>query len=69
MICRLFSSAACITFLAGVLCSALCAATEIPFQVGQPFPGLELPSIEDGRATSVNEYRGRKLVLHVWASW
>ena len=38
-------------------------------QVGEAFPSLVLPSLETGEPASVADYRGRKLVLHVWASW
>ena len=41
----------------------------IPFQVGQPFPDLTLPALEDGRPASIRDYRGQKVVLHVFASW
>ena len=37
--------------------------------VGQPFPELALPAIDDGRPLSVADFRGEKLVLHVFASW
>ena len=39
------------------------------FEVGQPFPDLVLPSIEDGTPMSIADFRGQKLVLHVFASW
>ena len=39
------------------------------FQVGEPFPALKLPSLEDGRLTSLERSRGTPLVLHIWASW
>ena len=38
-------------------------------QVGQPFPELVLPRIDDGEPLSLASYRGRKVVLHVFASW
>ena len=38
-------------------------------EVGQPFPLLRLPSLDDGRPMSVADFRGSKLVLHLWASW
>ncbi|MFQ5718593.1 MAG: hypothetical protein ACE5IK_03505 [Acidobacteriota bacterium] len=38
-------------------------------QVGQPFPALVLPAAEDAHPTSLDEYLGRKVVLHVFASW
>lgn len=40
-----------------------------PFQVGQPFPDLTLPALDDGRPASIRDYRGQKVVLHVFASW
>jgi len=40
-----------------------------PFQVGQPFPDLTLPALDDGRPASMRDYRGQKVVLHVFASW
>ncbi len=40
-----------------------------PFQVDQPFPDLTLPALEDGRPASIRDYRGRKVILHVFASW
>ncbi len=39
------------------------------FRVGDRFPDLTLPSLEDGEPVSLGVFRGRKLVLHVWASW
>jgi hypothetical protein len=39
------------------------------FEVGQTFPDLMLPSLEDGQPTSMRDYRGQKVVLHVFASW
>jgi len=40
-----------------------------PFEVDRPFPDLTLPSLEDGRPTSLADFRGQKIVLHVFASW
>ncbi len=37
--------------------------------VGEPFPALRFPSLDDGRALSVTSFRGQKLVLHIFASW
>ena len=38
-------------------------------EIGKPFPNLALPSLSDGEPTSVADFGGRKLVLHIWASW
>ena len=37
--------------------------------VGQLFPAIALPSLRDGRPTSIADFRGRKVVLQVFASW
>ncbi len=39
------------------------------FQVGEPFPDMLLPSLADGQPRSLADFRGRKVVLHVFASW
>lgn len=39
------------------------------FEVGRPFPDIVLPSLEDGRPTSIADFRGKKVVLHIFASW
>lgn len=54
---------------AAVLLAMATASSASPLVVGQPFPSLELPSLRDGRRASVKDYRGNKLMLHVWASW
>jgi cytochrome oxidase Cu insertion factor (SCO1/SenC/PrrC family) len=37
-------------------------------EVGVPFPDLLLPDL-DGRPASVAQWRGRKVILHIFASW
>ncbi len=37
--------------------------------VGEPFPTLALPSAIDGRPTSAAEFRGKKLIVNIFASW
>jgi hypothetical protein len=39
------------------------------FEVGKAFPGLVLPSVADGNPTSIADFRGRRVLLHVFASW
>ena len=36
---------------------------------GDTFPTLALPSAVDGRPVSVAEFRGRKLLVNIFASW
>ncbi len=39
------------------------------FEVGQPFPTLAFPALEDRRPRSIADFRGQKLILHIFASW
>jgi len=39
------------------------------FNAGEPFPTLALPSAADGRPVSVTEFRGKKLIVNIFASW
>ena len=38
-------------------------------EVGSRFPDLVLPALEDGRPMSLADFRGERVVLHVFASW
>ena len=40
----------------------------IKAQVGQQVPDIALPTL-DGRSVSLHQFRGKKLVLFMWASW
>ena len=60
--------------LLGWMCLALTltpgsvfASTRAP-QVGEPFPDIALRTL-DGEERRVSDFRGTKLVLHVFASW
>lgn len=37
-------------------------------RVGQQFPDLILPSL-DGQTLSLSDFRGEKVILHIFASW
>ena len=39
------------------------------FNAGEAFPTLALPSAADGRPVSVAEFRGKKLIINIFASW
>ncbi len=57
---------AAVSLLGGL---ALCAPVHArSLRVGQKFPTISLPSL-DGKIRSVESFRGRKLILHVFASW
>lgn len=45
------------------------AQEALPFKVGQAFPALVLPAIDSGHPRSITEFRGQKLILHIFASW
>ena len=38
------------------------------FETGEPFPDLVLATL-DGEPASLTQYRGKKVVLHIFASW
>ena len=40
-----------------------------PLEVGRAFPTLVLPDAVDGHPRSIGEFRGRKVILHIFASW
>jgi len=44
-------------------------AEEVPVRLGEPFPALVLPSLVDGSPLSIEQFRGRKVLLHQFASW
>lgn len=41
----------------------------LPFAVGDVFPDIILPTIDTGEPLSLTVYRGKKLLLHIFASW
>ncbi len=43
--------------------------TDMSIEVGKPFPNIVLPALADGRPASVATFRGKKILLHVFASW
>jgi hypothetical protein len=45
------------------------AAPGASLQVGQPFPVIALPAAKDGQPMSVADFRGQKLLLHLYAPW
>ncbi len=51
--------------------AASTAMAQLPssgYEVGEPFPTLVLPDL-DGEPGSIADYRGTKVVLHIFASW
>ncbi len=39
------------------------------FVTGEPFPDISFPTGGNARRLSIDQYRGRKVILHVFASW
>ena len=39
------------------------------FHEGQIFPTMVFPSLDGNRPGSVADFRGKKLILHIFASW
>ncbi len=39
------------------------------FHEGEMFPMTVFPSLDGGRPGSVADFRGKKLILHIFASW
>ncbi len=37
-------------------------------EIGQPVPDFELPAL-DGRTVRLSAYRGKRLLVFMWASW
>ncbi len=53
----------------GLIANFATAAGAPPIEVGEPFPDLVLPALDDGRPLSIADFRGDKIVLLVFASW
>ncbi len=45
------------------------AGASADLKEGQAFPALVLPSLDDGKPLSIADFHGRKIALHVFASW
>ena len=39
------------------------------FNVGEPFPTIALPSADTAQPVSLAEFRGKKAIVNVFASW
>ncbi len=38
-------------------------------EIGKPFPKFVFRSMKDGARTSIRDFRGKKIVLQIFASW
>lgn len=43
--------------------------TDVGIEVGEPFPQIPLPTLEGREGKTLAEFRGQKVILHVFASW
>ena len=55
--------------LAAFLVLRLTAAPVPDLTVGKPLPGYHLDNVATGEAESVHAHLGKKMVLHIFASW
>lgn len=42
---------------------------DVGLGIGDTFPDVVLPAVSDGQPMSVAAFRGKKLFLHLFASW
>ena len=45
------------------------ANSQPKFEIGSRFSAISLPSLQDGKPMSIENFRGEKVILHVFASW
>jgi len=59
--------------LVGIAFVAMSSVTPVgasaDLKEGQAFPTLVLPSLDAGKPLSIADFHGRKIALHVFASW
>ncbi len=68
------ASLACAVALFAVSCGvepppSLLEDPAVRIEVGRLFPSLLFPRLGGGEPASVDDYRGKKILLHVFASW
>ncbi len=61
-------AATCVLAIAG-LTRGQGSLAKAGIEVGKPFPDVRLPSMTDGKLMSIADFRGQKVLLHVFASW
>lgn len=49
--------------------AALAGDDEVRLEVGLSFPPITLPLLADGSPASIVDFRGEKIIMHVFASW
>jgi len=62
-----FNQELCLTLIC--LMMLISSAGGQGLHVGQPFPDIRLPSLANGRPLSISHFRGKKVLLMIFASW
>jgi hypothetical protein len=65
----LSAGVAAIMSLRGAEGAAASKPDSVEFPEGEMFPTTVFPSLDGGRPGSVADFRGKKLILHIFASW
>ena len=66
---RTFATFLGVTAVLGLLAFGLAAEGSNPIEPGDPMPETELPRLDGDGQGSIADYRGRWLLVNVWASW
>ena len=53
----------------GETARAVAALPSTGFEVGKPFPLIALPPAGGGEPVTLARFRGKKVILHIFASW
>jgi cytochrome c biogenesis protein CcmG, thiol:disulfide interchange protein DsbE len=66
---RTFWSFAGVLAVVGLLGFGLVSKGGASIDVGQPFPDRALETLDGGASKSIADYRGRWVLVNLWASW
>lgn len=53
----------------GVAAESAAQGRSSPFVEGEVFPDLAFPALDNGAPARMSDFRGKKVMLHVFASW
>lgn len=53
----------------GLLTWGLISKGDAGLKVGEPVPAMSLATLPEGDSASISDFRGRWVLLNVWASW
>jgi cytochrome c biogenesis protein CcmG/thiol:disulfide interchange protein DsbE len=66
---RAFAATLAVLAVIGLLGFGLLSKGEAKIALGEPVPDRELPVLEGGGSGSIGDYRGRWVLVNLWASW